>query len=94
MSLRPSQDSLLPKGDRQEASNNCTPPKAHLIGTRLNFFTSDPEAMKAMLGLDRQIARSGLEKSMVEGAPGHIELHRIEATSLYRRCSSRPHEHA
>ena len=33
---------------------------------RLNFFKSGPEAMKAMAGLDQQIARSGLEKSLVE----------------------------
>jgi AhpD family alkylhydroperoxidase len=32
----------------------------------LNFFKSGPEAMKAMAGLDQQIARSGLEKSLVE----------------------------
>lgn len=34
--------------------------------TRLNFFKSGPDAMKAMSGLDQQIARSGLEKSLVE----------------------------
>ena len=33
---------------------------------RLNFFKSGPEAMKAMPGLDQQIARSGLKKSLVE----------------------------
>ena len=33
---------------------------------RLNFFKSGPEAMKAMAGLDQQIARSDLEKSLVE----------------------------
>ena len=33
---------------------------------RLNFFKSGPEAMKAMAGLDQHIARSGLEKSLVE----------------------------
>jgi AhpD family alkylhydroperoxidase len=33
---------------------------------RLNFFKSGPDAMKAMAGLDQQIARSGLEKSLVE----------------------------
>ena len=33
---------------------------------RLNFFKSGPEAMKAMASLDQQIARSGLEKSLVE----------------------------
>ena len=34
--------------------------------TRLNFFKSGADAMKAMSGLDQQIARSGLEKSLVE----------------------------
>ena len=33
---------------------------------RLYCFKSGPEAMKAMVGLDQQIARSGLEKSLVE----------------------------
>jgi AhpD family alkylhydroperoxidase len=33
---------------------------------RLNFFKSGPEAMKAVVGLDQQIARSSLEKSLVE----------------------------
>jgi AhpD family alkylhydroperoxidase len=33
---------------------------------RLNFFKSGPEAMKAVLGLDQQIARSSLEKSLIE----------------------------
>ena len=33
---------------------------------RLNFFKAGPDAMKAMSGLDQQIARSGLEKSLVE----------------------------
>ncbi len=34
--------------------------------SRLNFFKSGPEAMKAMAGLDLEIARSGLEKSLIE----------------------------
>lgn len=33
---------------------------------RLNFYKSGPDAMKAMGGLEQQIARSGLEKSLVE----------------------------
>ena len=33
---------------------------------RLNFYKSGPEAMKAMSALEQQIARSGLEKSLLE----------------------------
>jgi AhpD family alkylhydroperoxidase len=33
---------------------------------RLNFYKSGPEAMKAMSALEQQIARSGLEKSLIE----------------------------
>ena len=33
---------------------------------RLNFYKSGPEAMKAMSALEQQIARSGLDKSLVE----------------------------
>jgi len=33
---------------------------------RLNFFSASPEAMKAMNALEQQIARSGLEKPLVE----------------------------
>jgi AhpD family alkylhydroperoxidase len=33
---------------------------------RLNFFKFGPDAMKAMTGLEQQIARSGLEHSLVE----------------------------
>ena len=33
---------------------------------RLNFYKSGPDAMKAMAGLEQQIARSGLEKPLVE----------------------------
>jgi AhpD family alkylhydroperoxidase len=33
---------------------------------RLNFYKSGPEAMKAMTALEQQIARSGLEKSLIE----------------------------
>ncbi len=33
---------------------------------RLNFYKSGPEAMKAMTGLEQQIARSGLEKLLME----------------------------
>ncbi len=34
--------------------------------SRLNFYKSGPDAMKAMTGLEQQIARSGLEQSLVE----------------------------
>jgi AhpD family alkylhydroperoxidase len=33
---------------------------------RLNFFSASPDAMKAMNALEQQIARSGLEKPLVE----------------------------
>lgn len=33
---------------------------------RLNFYRSGPEALKAMSSLEQQIARSGLEKSLIE----------------------------
>jgi AhpD family alkylhydroperoxidase len=66
MSPRHSQDALPLKGDQQEAFNHRTPLKEHFMETRLNFFKSGPDAMKAMSGLDQQIARSGLEKSLVE----------------------------
>ena len=33
---------------------------------RLNFYTSGPDAMNAMAGLEQQIARSGLERPLVE----------------------------
>jgi AhpD family alkylhydroperoxidase len=33
---------------------------------RLNFYKASPEAMKAMTGLEQQIARSGLEKPLME----------------------------
>ena len=53
-------------GDQQEAFNYCPPLKEHTREPSLNFFKSGPEAMKAMASLDQQIARSGLEKSLVE----------------------------
>jgi AhpD family alkylhydroperoxidase len=34
--------------------------------SRLNFYKAGPEAIKAMLGLEGRIARSGLEKSLIE----------------------------
>lgn len=34
--------------------------------TRLNFYKAAPDAMKAMMGLEQQIAKSGLEKPLVE----------------------------
>jgi len=33
---------------------------------RLNFYKSGPDAMKAMAGLEQQIARSGLDKLLME----------------------------
>ena len=36
------------------------------MNSRLNFYKSGPDAMKAMTGLEQQIARSGLEQSLVE----------------------------
>ena len=33
---------------------------------RLNFYKAGPDAMKAMMGLEQQIAKSGLEKPLVE----------------------------
>lgn len=33
---------------------------------RLNFYQSGPEAMKALVGLEQQISRSGLEPALVE----------------------------
>jgi AhpD family alkylhydroperoxidase len=34
--------------------------------TRLNFYKSGPNAMKAMLGLEKQVVQSGLEKPLIE----------------------------
>jgi hypothetical protein len=39
------------------------------MAPRLNFFKFGPEAMKTEAGLDLQIARSSLEKSLVERVP-------------------------
>jgi AhpD family alkylhydroperoxidase len=36
------------------------------MNPRLNFYKSGPDAMKAMAGLEQQIARSGLEQPLVE----------------------------
>jgi AhpD family alkylhydroperoxidase len=66
MSPRHSQEFLPLNGDQQEAPKHRPPLKEHTMEPRLNFFKSGPEAMKAMAGLDQQIARSGLEKSLVE----------------------------
>jgi len=33
---------------------------------RLNFYKASPNAIKAMLGLEEQIARSGIEKPLIE----------------------------
>lgn len=43
--------------------------------TRLNFFKANPKAMNALVGLEPQIADSGLEKSL-------IELVRLRASQL------------
>jgi alkylhydroperoxidase family enzyme len=66
MSPRRSQAALPLNGDQPETFNHRPPLKEHSMEPRLNFFKSGPEAMKAMAGLDQQIARSGLEKSLVE----------------------------
>ena len=34
--------------------------------TRLDFYKSNPEVMKAMSGLEQQIARCGLDKTLIE----------------------------
>ncbi len=34
--------------------------------TRLNFFQSSPDSMRALMGLEERISRSGLEKPLVE----------------------------
>lgn len=36
------------------------------MSERLDFYKASPEAMKAMMGLEQRIAKSGLEKSLVE----------------------------
>jgi AhpD family alkylhydroperoxidase len=56
---------------------------------RLNFYKAGPDAMKAMAGLEQQIARSGLEKPLVElvrlrasqmnGCAYCLDLHTIDA---------------
>jgi AhpD family alkylhydroperoxidase len=33
---------------------------------RLNYYKANPDAMKALVGLEQQIAKSGLEKPLVE----------------------------
>ncbi|MFI4982416.1 MAG: carboxymuconolactone decarboxylase family protein [Nevskiales bacterium] len=33
---------------------------------RLNFYKASPDAMKAMVGLEQHLAKSGLEKTLVE----------------------------
>jgi AhpD family alkylhydroperoxidase len=83
------QDALPLNGDQQEPFNHRPPVKEHFMETRLNFFKSGPDAMKAMSGLDQQIARSGLEKSLVElvrlrasqlnGCAYCIDLHTADA---------------
>jgi AhpD family alkylhydroperoxidase len=56
---------------------------------RLNFYKAGPDAMRAMAGLEQQIARSGLEKPLVElvrlrasqinGCAYCLDLHTIDA---------------
>jgi AhpD family alkylhydroperoxidase len=56
---------------------------------RLNFYEAGPDAMRAMAGLEQQIARSGLEKPLVElvrlrasqinGCASCLDLHTIDA---------------
>jgi AhpD family alkylhydroperoxidase len=56
---------------------------------RLNFYKAGPDAMRAMAGLEQQIARSGLEKPLVElvrlrasqinGCASCLDLHTIDA---------------
>ncbi|WP_130618815.1 carboxymuconolactone decarboxylase family protein [Dyella amyloliquefaciens] len=36
------------------------------MSQRLDFYKSSPEAIKAMVGLEQRIGKSGLEKSLVE----------------------------
>ncbi|AHX13038.1 alkylhydroperoxidase [Dyella jiangningensis] len=36
------------------------------MSQRLDFYKASPEAIKAMVGLEQRIAKSGLEKSLVE----------------------------
>lgn len=36
------------------------------MSQRLDFYKSSPEAIKAMMGLEQRIGKSGLEKSLVE----------------------------
>ena len=65
MSPRHRQDSLPLQGDQQEAFDHWTV-APDPMEPLLNDFKFRPEAMKALAGLDQQIARSGLEKSLVE----------------------------
>jgi AhpD family alkylhydroperoxidase len=37
-----------------------------IMQARLNFFTASPEAMKAMAGLEQHVARSGIDKPLLE----------------------------
>ena len=48
-----------------------------IMEPRLNFYKSGPDAMKAMTGLEQQIAGSGLEKSL-------MELVRLRASQIKR----------
>lgn len=36
------------------------------MNQRLDFYKSSPEAIKAMMGLEHRVAKSGLEKSLVD----------------------------
>jgi hypothetical protein len=43
--------------ERQDTFRNWTPLKEYTMEPRLNFYKSGPDAMKAMAGLEQQIAR-------------------------------------
>ena len=49
-----------------EIRNDSRTAGNHATESRLDFYKSGPEAMKALMGLEGRVARSGLEKSLVE----------------------------
>jgi AhpD family alkylhydroperoxidase len=64
---------------------------------RLNFYKSGPDAMKTMTSLEQHIARSGLDKSLVEmvrlrasqmnGCAYCIDVHPSRPQSLRKRTA-------
>ena len=50
--------------------------------TRLDFYKASPDAMKAMNALEQRIAKSGLEKPLVE-------LVRLRRPCAHRCCAGR-----